>query len=145
MQRIRLHSLAFGVTIVFIVFIVILILQPFNTDGENITELHKGNEALIFLLITTSTTMWAVIQYWTYVNSLVIKKLQIDNKTKNDQIIENQKDYLTRIEELIESINGMDKFYIEKWSLITSDIRDISKRLDEHSEKIRDLQNRNNN
>jgi hypothetical protein len=75
----------------------------------------------------------------------VIKKLQIDNKTKNDQIIENQKDYLTRIEELIESINGMDKFYIEKWSLITSDIRDISKRLDEHSEKIRDLQNRNNN
>ena len=142
MQRIRLHSLAFGITIVFIIVLVILVLHPFDSSGVGIHELFKGNEPLLFVLVTTITLVWAVIQYWTYLNSIVIKKLQIDNKEKNDQILSNQKDYLTRIEGLIESINDMDKFYIEKWSSISSDILHITKRLDGHSEKIKNLESR---
>ena len=130
----------FAITIVFIIVITILILYPFDLSGKDINEIQKENSGLIWLLTTVIIIVIAAFEYFNFQIVSVVKQLSKDNEEKNKIIIENQKDYLSRIEELIESINNLDRLYIEKWDKVTSDIRSINNRLDSHSEKIAKLE-----
>ncbi|MEE9451109.1 MAG: hypothetical protein V3V72_13750 [Ignavibacteriaceae bacterium] len=79
-------------------------------------------------------------QYFNFLVLALVKRLSKDNEQKNTEIIENQKDSFTQFEELTQSITDMDKFYIEKWKEVKTDISSIEKRLDSHSDRIANLE-----
>lgn len=142
MQRLRTHTVLFALTIIFILIVVSLILYPFDFSGKDINQIYADNSGLVWMLGTVIGIMIMGFQYFNFLVLSFVKRLSKDNELKNKEIIENQKDSFTQFEELKESITDMDKFYVEKYNVISEDIRDINKRLDSHSKKIEALQNK---
>lgn len=143
MLRIRTHSLLFALTIIFILIMATLILYPFDFSGKDINQVYTDNEGFIWMLGIVIALIIMGFQYFNFIVLTIVRRLSKENDSKNSEILDNQKDSFTQFEELKESITDMDKFYVEKYNLISGDIVQINKRLDYHSKKIQELEGKN--
>ena len=120
-----------------------LILYPFDFSGKDINQVYTDNEGFIWMLGIVIALIIMGFQYFNFIVLTIVRRLSKENDSKNSEILNNQKDSFTQFEELKESITDMDKFYVEKYNLISGDIVQINKRLDYHSKKIQELEGKN--
>ncbi len=140
MHKIRTHSILFALTIIFILIVLTVILYPFDFASRDINKIYTDNSGVVWLLGIIIGLVIMGFQYFNFLVLALVKRLSKDNEQKNTEIIENQKDSFTQFEELTQSITDMDKFYIEKWKEVKTDISSIEKRLDSHSDRIANLE-----
>ncbi len=140
MLKIRAHSILFALTIIFILIVMALILYPFDFTGKDINHIYTANEGLIWMLGIVTGIIIMGFQYLNFIILALVKRLSKENEVKNIEIIDNFKNSFAQFEELKESITNMDKFYVEKYNVISGDIRQIHERLNQHSKKIEELQ-----
>jgi hypothetical protein len=108
----KIHNYTAIVVIIFIATMIFLIIQPMDFLNQNIEQIHKENEGLIWIigLILAALLLWRTYANGFYQSelkkcALINKEKSIQIVTQNSQIIGNQEEYIKEIRTLNQNIN----------------------------------------